>query len=64
LAVHPAWLAEVQHKLAPAGDRLFALRLETDAEVGKGCRFEQRFTVRCLTAYLGLMTATSITSSW
>jgi uncharacterized protein (TIGR00375 family) len=33
--VHPAWLAELKDKLTPAGDGLFALKPEIDAEVRK-----------------------------
>jgi DNA helicase II / ATP-dependent DNA helicase PcrA len=45
--VHPAWLAELKDKLAPAGNGLFALKPEIEAEVRKtlppSCRTPVRF---------------------
>jgi DNA helicase-2/ATP-dependent DNA helicase PcrA len=45
--VHPAWLAEIKDKLVPAGNGLFALRGEIEAEIRKtlppSCRNPVRF---------------------
>src|SRR5215471_5035315 len=45
--VHPAWLAEIKDKLKPAGDGLFCLKPEIEAEVWKtlppSCRTKVRF---------------------
>jgi PHP family Zn ribbon phosphoesterase len=45
--VHPVWLAELKDKLTPAGNGLFALTPEIDAEVRKtlppSCRTPVRF---------------------
>lgn len=45
--VHPAWLAELKDKLTPAGNGLFALKPEIEAEVRKtlppSCQTEVRF---------------------
>jgi PHP family Zn ribbon phosphoesterase len=45
--VHPAWLAELKDKLTPAGDGLFALKPEIDAEVRRtlppSCQTPVRF---------------------
>jgi DNA helicase II / ATP-dependent DNA helicase PcrA len=45
--VHPAWLAELKDKLTPAGNGLFALKPEIDAEVRKtlppSCQTPVRF---------------------
>ncbi|HXW21051.1 MAG TPA: UvrD-helicase domain-containing protein, partial [Roseiarcus sp.] len=45
--VHPAWLAELKEKLAPAGDGLFRLKPEIEAELFKtlppSCRGSVRF---------------------
>jgi uncharacterized protein (TIGR00375 family) len=45
--VHPAWLAEIKDKLKPAGNGLFALKPEIEAEIWKtlpaSCRTVVRF---------------------
>jgi PHP family Zn ribbon phosphoesterase len=45
--VHPAWLAEIKDKLKPAGNGLFSLKPEIEAEVSKtlppSCRTAVRF---------------------
>ena len=45
--VHPAWLAEIKDKLKPAGNGLFALKPEIEAEIWKtlpaSCRTAVRF---------------------
>jgi DNA helicase II / ATP-dependent DNA helicase PcrA len=45
--VHPAWLAEIKDKLVPAGNGLFALKGEIEAEIWKtlppSCRTPVRF---------------------
>src|SRR5258708_2239169 len=45
--VHPAWLAEIKDKLAPAGGGLFSLKPEIEAEIWKtlppSCRTAVRF---------------------
>ena len=48
---HPAWVEELETKLVPAGNGLFALRediaREMDREVPKSCRREVRFILQC-----------------
>ncbi len=45
--VHPAWLAEIKDKLVPAGNGLFSLKAEIEAEIWKNlppsCRTPVRF---------------------
>jgi ATP-dependent DNA helicase UvrD/PcrA len=45
--VHPVWLAEIKDKLVPAGNGLFALKAEIEAEIWKtlppACRIAVRF---------------------
>src|SRR6266481_9950198 len=45
--VHPAWLAEIKDKLVPAGNGLFSLKPEIEAEIWKtlppSCRTAVRF---------------------